>query len=40
MTGIFSLGGLFFKSVDPAAMREWYGRILGIESEERGARLN
>jgi predicted enzyme related to lactoylglutathione lyase len=37
MAKILSLGGLFFKSADPAAMREWYGRVLGIKSEEWGA---
>jgi predicted enzyme related to lactoylglutathione lyase len=37
MAKILGLGGLFFKSVDPAAMREWYRRVLGIASEDWGA---
>ena len=34
MAKVLGLGGLFFKSKDPAAMREWYGKVLGIQSEE------
>ncbi len=37
MPKVLGLGGLFFKSADPAAMREWYGRVLGIAMEEWGA---
>ncbi|MGB5078217.1 MAG: VOC family protein [Sphingorhabdus sp.] len=37
MARILGLGGLYFKSDDPAAMREWYGRVLGIPFEEWGA---
>lgn len=37
MAKVLGLGGLFFKSADPAAMREWYGRVLGIEVNEWGA---
>ncbi len=33
---VIGLGGLFFKSADPAAMREWYGRVLGLPFEEWG----
>lgn len=36
MAKILGLGGLFFKSADPAATREWYSRVLGIASEEWG----
>jgi predicted enzyme related to lactoylglutathione lyase len=34
---VLGLGGLFFKSANPAAMREWYSRVLGIAMEEWGA---
>lgn len=37
MARVLGLGGLFFKSADPAATREWYGRVLGIAMEEWGA---
>jgi predicted enzyme related to lactoylglutathione lyase len=37
MAKVLGLGGLFFKSADPAAMREWYTRVLGIAVEEWGA---
>lgn len=37
MARVLGLGGLFFKSADPAAMRDWYHRVLGIESEQWGA---
>ena len=36
MAKVLGLGGLFFKSKDPAAMREWYDKVLGIESQEWG----
>jgi predicted enzyme related to lactoylglutathione lyase len=36
MPKVLGLGGLFFKSADPAATREWYGRVLGIPMEEWG----
>ena len=36
MAKILGLGGLFFKSVDPAALAEWYGRVLGISFEDWG----
>ncbi len=39
MAKVLGLGGLFFKSADPAAMREWYGRVLGIPMEAWGAVL-
>ena len=31
------IGGIFFKSPDPAALRAWYARCLGIEVDEHGA---
>ncbi|MGN3974979.1 VOC family protein [Tsuneonella sp. SYSU-LHT278] len=36
MASILGLGGLFFKSEDPAATREWYARVLGIEFDHWG----
>jgi predicted enzyme related to lactoylglutathione lyase len=36
MPKVLGLGGLFFKSVDPDAMREWYGRVLGLSVEPWG----
>jgi predicted enzyme related to lactoylglutathione lyase len=36
MAQVLGLGGLFFKSADPAAMRAWYSAVLGIVSEEWG----
>ena len=33
---VLGLGGLFFKSADPAAMREWYGNVLGLAFEPWG----
>lgn len=36
MAKTLGLGGLFFKSADGAAMREWYGRVLGLSFEEWG----
>ncbi len=37
MPSVLGLGGLFFKSADPTAMNEWYGRVLGVAMEEWGA---
>ena len=36
MAKVIGLGGIFFKSSDPAALAAWYGRHLGIELEEWG----
>jgi predicted enzyme related to lactoylglutathione lyase len=36
MAKVLGLGGLFFKSADPAAMRAWYGDVLGMPFEEWG----
>ena len=33
---VIGLGGLFFRSADPAALREWYGRVLGLEFADWG----
>jgi predicted enzyme related to lactoylglutathione lyase len=37
MPKILGLGGLFFKSANPATTRAWYGDVLGIAMEEWGA---
>lgn len=36
MPRVLGLGGLFFKSADPAATRAWYSAVLGIEFDEWG----
>jgi predicted enzyme related to lactoylglutathione lyase len=36
MARVLGLGGLFFKADDPAATRDWYGKVLGIEFDEWG----
>ncbi|HRE74425.1 MAG TPA: VOC family protein [Flavobacteriales bacterium] len=36
MAKIIGLGGIFFKSPDPAALRKWYCEVLGIKAEEWG----
>jgi predicted enzyme related to lactoylglutathione lyase len=33
---VTGLGGIFFKSENPTALREWYRKHLGIESESYG----
>jgi catechol 2,3-dioxygenase-like lactoylglutathione lyase family enzyme len=37
MKRVTGIGGVFFKSQDPAALRSWYREHLGVESEEWGA---
>lgn len=34
---VIGIGGVFFKSEDNAALRDWYNKHLGIESESWGA---
>jgi predicted enzyme related to lactoylglutathione lyase len=36
MSKVLGLGGLFFKSADPAATRDWYSRVLGLPMEPWG----
>lgn len=36
MAKVIGLGGIFFKSRDPAALASWYARHLGLEVEEWG----
>lgn len=34
---VIGIGGIFFKSEDTAALRDWYDKHLGIKSESWGA---
>jgi predicted enzyme related to lactoylglutathione lyase len=36
MPKVLGLGGLFFKSADTAALRDWYGNVLGLAFEGWG----
>jgi len=36
MKKVTAIGGIFFRSNDPAAMRQWYRSHLGIEADENG----
>ncbi|HET7731702.1 MAG TPA: VOC family protein [Usitatibacter sp.] len=36
MKRVTGIGGIFFKAKDPALMREWYRRHLGIDVQEWG----
>jgi len=33
---VTAIGGIFFKSADPAAMREWYASHLGLSTSQYG----
>jgi predicted enzyme related to lactoylglutathione lyase len=33
---VIGLGGLFFRSADPAMLQEWYARVLGLEFADWG----
>lgn len=33
---VTGIGGIFFKTEDQAKMKEWYGKHLGIESDQYG----
>jgi len=37
MAKALGVGGVFFKSPDPARLRAWYGQWLGIPADEHGA---
>ena len=37
MAKVVGVGGVFFKSKDGAALREWYRDVLGLESQDWGA---
>jgi len=36
MARVLGLGGVFFKAADPAAVRDWYARVLGFEVHDWG----
>ena len=36
MAKVLGVGGVFFKSQDQEAMREWYSRVLGLDFEDWG----
>ncbi|HQR91579.1 MAG TPA: VOC family protein, partial [Caulobacter sp.] len=36
MARVLGLGGVFFKAADPAAVREWYARVLGFTVHDWG----
>jgi predicted enzyme related to lactoylglutathione lyase len=36
MARVLGVGGVFLKAHDPDALREWYGRVLGIRMEDWG----
>jgi predicted enzyme related to lactoylglutathione lyase len=36
MAKVLGLGGIFFKAEDPAAVRDWYARVLGFEVTDWG----
>lgn len=36
MAKVIGIGGVFFKAVDPAALRDWYARVLGFEISRWG----
>lgn len=40
MKRVIGIGGIFFKSKDPKALRAWYHQHLGINSEEWGAQFS
>jgi len=39
MAKVLGIGGLFFKSADSEALKQWYGRVLGLEFHDWGAVL-
>lgn len=36
MAKVLGIGGVFFKAADPAAVRDWYARVLGMDVNEWG----
>lgn len=39
MAKVLGLGGIFFKAEDPAAVRDWYRRVLGFEVQDWGGAI-
>jgi catechol 2,3-dioxygenase-like lactoylglutathione lyase family enzyme len=36
MATVIGVGGIFFKSPDPAALQEWYQKVLGLKPDQWG----
>jgi len=36
MARVIGVGGIFFKAADPAAVNDWYRRVLGLEISDWG----
>jgi catechol 2,3-dioxygenase-like lactoylglutathione lyase family enzyme len=39
MARVLGIGGVFFKAVDPKALRDWYARVLGFEISDWGGAI-
>jgi predicted enzyme related to lactoylglutathione lyase len=39
MAKVLGLGGIFFKAADPAAVRDWYARVLGFDVHDWGGAM-
>ncbi len=39
MAKVLGLGGIFFKAADPAAVRDWYARVLGFDIHDWGGAM-
>jgi predicted enzyme related to lactoylglutathione lyase len=39
MAKVLGIGGFFFKTEDPKAVREWYARVLGFEIHDWGGAI-
>lgn len=39
MAKVLGLGGLFFKTEDPKAVRDWYARVLGFDIHDWGGAI-
>ncbi len=39
MAKVLGLGGIFFKAEDPAAVRDWYARVLGFDVHSWGGAI-
>ncbi len=37
MKRVIGLGGVFFKTADPKKLKEWYGKHLGLPTDDYGA---
>lgn len=39
MAKVLGIGGVFFKAEDPAAVRDWYARVLGFDIHDWGGAI-